>query len=784
MRGWNLLLRKLSETLKSCLLTLHGNAKERSSHLFEKGGELERLGRLDEALQAYKEVIQLTPSFAEAHFRLGNLLLDSNRATEALNAYSIAIKFRPDSAGAHYNLALSNLKLGNLNEALSACRSAITFKPDFVDAHLTAGSTLLDLNRSDEAVKLFDAVLSLLPDCTLALQNKGVALQKLGKHRDAAESYLSALSIDPKLAECHVNLAGAYRELGLLSDALKHYEIAVELAPDSADIRYNYGIALNSNGDVLEAIDCFRRTIHLQHNHVEAHIDLGNLLEGQRQFEEALKFLRKAVELQPKNFGAQLNLGITFLATGNIAKATDCFRRAVSLNPNSPEANLCLGSAFKDSGDMEVAIKYIERSLELSPTYLLAYSVWLFSQNYLSNISTQRAFEKARQFDNVVNGLAMPFSIWRNSQIQDRKLRIGFVSGDFCDHPVGYFIESIFSTIFTSQACGLEVVAYVTRENCDATSNRIRACCYEWRPVGNLSDELFARVIHEDGIDILIDLAGHSAHNRLSVFAWRAAPVQVTWLGYFATTGLTSIDYLIADPWTLPVDQEKYFTEKVWRLPDTRLCFTEPNVDICVNPLPAMANGYITFGSFNNLSKISETVIKLWASLLLRLPSSRLLLKANQLSDVALRQETFKRFEAYGILAHRLILEGHQSRAEYFSAYHKVDIALDPFPYPGGTTTVESLWMGVPVLTLAGEKFLSRQGVGLLMNAGLSDWIAKDKEEYLSLAIAHTQDLEYLEQLRAKLRNQVTNSPLFDAKSFVSHLEAAFRSMWTIWSKR
>jgi protein O-GlcNAc transferase len=257
--------------------------------------------------------------------------------------------------------------------------------------------------------------------------------------------------------------------------------------------------------------------------------------------------------------------------------------------------------------------------------------------------------------------------------------------------------------------------------------------------------------------------------------------VQLSWLGYFATTGVAAVDYFIADPWTLPPDQEAYFTEKIWRLPETRLCFTPPKADVAVGPLPALSNGYVTFGSFNNLSKMNDAVVTLWAQVLHAVPGSRLFLKYQQLAEASVRQSTCERFAVHGISPGRLIFEDYVPRANYLAAYQRVDIALDPFPFPGGTTTVEALWMGVPVLTLAGERFLSRQGVGLLMNAGLPEWVASDPRDYVARAVAHAGDLQDLASLRNGLRQQVLASPIFDSPRFARHFEAALRTMWQKW---
>jgi predicted O-linked N-acetylglucosamine transferase (SPINDLY family) len=315
----------------------------------------------------------------------------------------------------------------------------------------------------------------------------------------------------------------------------------------------------------------------------------------------------------------------------------------------------------------------------------------------------------------------------------------------------------------------------------DELTQRIKSCCKEWCSTAIHSDKNLARKIRDDDIDILIDLSGHTAHNRLLMFAWKPAPIQVSWLGYFATTGVPTIDYLIADPWTLPEDEEVNFTEKIWRLPETRLCFTAPEIEVEIGDLPALTNDYITFGCFNNLAKVNISVITLWARVLTSVPGSRLHLKSKQFGDASVYERILNCFASHGIAPHRLKLEGASPRLEYFQTYNRIDIALDPFPFTGGTTSAESLWMGVPVLTMAGERFLSRQGVGLLMNAGLPEWIAVDQDDYVARAVRHASDLQRLAALRKGLRQQVLDSPIFDAPRFARHFEEALRGMWTHW---
>jgi predicted O-linked N-acetylglucosamine transferase (SPINDLY family) len=268
------------------------------------------------------------------------------------------------------------------------------------------------------------------------------------------------------------------------------------------------------------------------------------------------------------------------------------------------------------------------------------------------------------------------------------------------------------------------------------------------------------------------------------MFAWKPAPVQASWLGCFATTGVTAIDYLIADPWTLPESEEAYFTETIWRLPETRMCFTPPKENVEVAPLPALTKGYVTFGCFNSLFKMNNAVVALWARVLVSVPDSRLFLKAKQLGEDSVRQSIIKRFAAHGVGADRLMMEGADTREKYLATYNMVDIALDPFPYTGGTTSVEALWMGVPVLTLEGERFLSRQGVGLMMNAELPEWIASNPDDYVARAVSHAANLQALAALRKGLRQQVLASPIFDASRFAGHFENALRGMWKKWCEQ
>lgn len=726
------------------------SAENAALRLLEEGAALEAEGRTDAALQRYDEALRLAPHLARAHFNRGNILLDLGDAEGALQAYAAALSHKPDSAAAHYNAGNACVRLGRYADGVSAYTQAIRLKPAFADAEVALGAALEYLGRPEDAVAHYRRALEISPDYAEAHCSLGEALAGLGKHDQAVESFGKALALRPAWAEAHFRLGNSLKPLGRLEEAAAHYRRALESDPGLAEAHYNHGV-------VLLAL---------------------NQLEG------AISSYRRALEIDPANLDACNGLGVVLNLAGQYDEAVACFRKALEIDPDFFQAHMNLGSVLKDIGRLEDAITHTRRALEINPDYAQAHSNLLFIHNYLGDQPASRLLEDARRYGASAARLARPYASWPNAPEPGRRLRIGLVSGDLCNHPVGFFAESVLAALSSGAAERLELHAYPSSTCDDATSRRIRACCRGWHSAVGLSDEALARRIRDHGIDILIDLSGHTAHGRLSMFAWKPAPVQVSWLGYFATTGVAEMDYFIADPWTLPESEEANFTERIWRLPETRLCFTPPAEKVDLAPLPALAAGSVTFGCFNNLTKMNDAVVALWARVLEAVPGSRLFLKSRQFSEASVRLSVGERFSARGIAADRLILEAHASRADYLAAYRRVDIALDPFPFTGGTTTAEALWMGVPVLTLAGERFLSRQGVGLLMNAGLPEWIAEDADDYVARAASHAADLHRLSALHDGLRQQVLSSPVFDAPRFARHFEAALRAMWEIWCRQ
>ncbi|MFZ5524847.1 MAG: tetratricopeptide repeat protein [Pseudomonadota bacterium] len=592
------------------------------------------------------------------------------------------------------------------------------------------------------ALMAFQKTAELMAGDAEAQFNLGMAQKNLGRIDEAVASYRRALKINPAYAEAHNNLGAALFELGRLDEAAACCRRVVELKPGSAEARNNLGAALFRLGQVDEAMNCCRRALELNPDFAEAYNNLGNYLKHLNRFEEAEASYRQAIKLKPDNFKVHGNLGNLLLDMGQLDEAMASYRSALEIKPDLTEA----------------------------------YSNLLFALNYSSINSPEYCLGQAHRFGRIATDKAVRrFYDWQCAAYPER-LRVGLVSGDLRVHSVGHFLEGLLSHIDPTR---IELVAYPTQSKEDDLTARIRPAFSLWRPLYGMNDEDAARLIHADGVHVLIDISGHTALNRLPVFAWRPAPLQVTWLGLPFTTGMSEMDYVIGDIQAVPPEHEKHFSETVWRLPDSYLCFSALAYPLIVAPLPARSSGYVTFGSFNNLTKMNDEVVELWSRILQSVPNSRLYLKTGQLGDEDIRARTRRRFAACSIAPERLVLAGKLgSIADHLSEYNKIDVALDTFPYPGVTTSVEALWMGVPVLTLLGDRFLSLTAKSVAHHAGLPDWVAADKDDYVAKAVTFTSDLERLAALRAGLREQVLASPLFDSERFARNFEAALWSMW------
>lgn len=729
-------------------LTALGRSRaDQAQRLIAEGQALEERGRAREALRLYDEAITLAPALERAHLNRGNALLALGDVAAATRAYETAIAHAPASAPAHYNLGNALAQAGRHDSAAAAYGKAIEFDPQFADAEVALGLLHEDRGRPDEAAAHYERALRIRPDYAPVHGNLGKVRLDQGRFGEAVASYRRALELDPRLGALHLGLAQALHAGRQLEAAVASYRTVLGSHPDFAPAHGQLGQALLALGRHDEAAAAFRRVLQLEPRHVDAACLLGNVLAEQ----------------------------------GHLSEALAAYRRMLAVDASSALAHNNIGGVLRRLGQLDEAAASYERALQSDPHLLAARSNLLFIRNTLATAPSADLLAQARQFGAAAARAARPATQWDNPREPGRMLRIGLVSGDLRSHPVGYFLVGVLASLVSQAGGRIEAAAYHNHASFDEVSARIKASCRLWRPVADLDDAALAQQIRDDRIDILIDLAGHTGHTRVQAFAWKPAPVQLSWLGYLATTGVEAIDYLIADAATLPAEEEPFFTETIWRLPQSYLCFTPPAEVGEVSTLPALAGGTVTFGSFNNLAKVTDDVVALWSRVLAAVPASRLLLKAQQLQQASGREAIAARFARHGIAGDRLQLEGLVARADYLKPFSRLDIALDPFPYPGITTSVECLWMGVPVLTLAGRTFFARQGAGLLTHAGLPEWIAADEDDYVRRAVRHASDLQALADLRARLRSQVRASPLFDAPRFARHFEAALRGMWQRW---
>jgi predicted O-linked N-acetylglucosamine transferase (SPINDLY family) len=595
-----------------------------------------------------------------------------------------------------------------------------------------------------------------------------------------AGRYAELENLTRKLIEQYPGSGFAWKALGASlrmqgKSALPALQKAADLLPDDADCHNDLGATLQELGQFEGALTSYQRALELKPDLAEAHNNMGNALRNLGQLDRAAVSYRRALEIRPDYADAHNNLGNVLQDLGQLGDALASYRRALEINPDYAEAHSNLGNALKDLGQFDGAVASYRRALVIKPDFAEVQSNLLLCLNYTNSHTPAYQLEQARQYGQILaKKVSRRFSAWQIA-IPPERLRVGMVSGDLRQHSVGHFIEGLLPQIDQAR---IELIAYPTHPKVDDLTARIRPYFSAWKPLFGLSDETSARLIHADGVHVLIDLSGHTAYNRLSVFAWKPAPVQVTWLGYFATTGVAEMDYVLADEVGVPMSHQAHFTESVWYLPDTRLCFTPPASDLSVSPLPSLQNGFITFGCFQNLAKVGDDVLEVWGQIFDALPDARLRIQAKQLGEADQLQKLLMRLQHHGIGRERVTTHASNHREAYLASHAEVDIILDTFPYTGGTTTCEALWMGVPTLTLSGDSLLARQGASLLTAAGLAQWVAESRKDYVTRAIALASDRPGLAGLRAGLRRQVQASPLFDSHRFARNFEDALWGMW------
>ena len=638
--------------------------------------------------------------------------------------------------------ALRHHQGGRLDEADRLYRQILDIDAHHADAVHLLGILAHQTGRDDVAVELIGKAISINRNAAVYHSNLGIALKNLGRINAAVASYGAALCIKPDYAEAYSNLGNALKDTGRLDDAVKSYCTALVIKPDYAEAHSNLGVALKDLGRINAAIASYSAALSIKPDYAEAYSNLGNALRD----------------------------------LGRIDAAIASHSTALRIKPDYAEAHSNLGNALMDLGCLDAAVASYSAAQRIKRDSAEAQSNLLLALNYHAKLSSEEIFAAHRRWGESCGAMAR--ANHANNRDPTRRLRVGYVSPDFFRHSAAYFFEPL---LREHDRQTFEVYCYAEVSHPDAVTERLRSLADHWRSTVGVPDGTLARQITEDKIDILVDLAGHTSKNRLPVFALKPAPLQVSWLGYPNTTGLAAIDYRLVDAITDPEGEStpSHATEQLLRLADGFLCYAPPTDAPNPAPPPSAGAGFVTFGSFNNPAKLSDATLDAWAALLRALPSARLLLKGRPFADASTRTLFQARFSDLGVVPERLTLLGHlPDPVAHLELYNKIDVALDPFPYNGTTTTCEALWMGVPVVTLAGNRHAGRVGASLLTRIGMTDLIASSTETYIDIAITLAGDTAHLMELRQNLRGRCATSTLCDAPAFARKMEATYRDLW------
>lgn len=637
---------------------------------------------------------------------------------------------------------------------------------------MLSDTALVELFEREGAVAAEAAARALLSgtseDRPLVVRVLGAALLKQGRLEEALAVQATLLGARTSIDDV-VNFALTLSRLGRVQDATTYLRLAVAADPTHPIAPLNLGEVLMGAGRLAEAEEVLSNALRyhprdpsLLTNRGNARMALGDVAGAEIDYRAAQGLGERGPELAN-------GLGLVLLAQERLSEAEAMFRLVLEARPDFVSASTNLAQCLVASGRAEEALAQIRAAIEYGPSDPTAHGVLMMLGNYLPDWSTEDTLAAGRGFEAAMRRAVGP-ATEPPPRRPGARLRVGLVSGDLRAHPVGYFLR----TVLGHARQAVDFHAYPTIPIVDSVTDDLRASCQAWTPIHGMTDAEAAGRIRDDQIEVLVDLAGHTEYNRLGVFALRAAPVQASWLGYSATTGLTTMDYFIGDDIVAPVEEQARFVETLVRLPASYLCYSPPTDAPEVAPTPARSKGYVTFGCFNKLSKLNPRVVETWSRILKASPDARLILQTRQLQDAGTAARVESWFKAHGV-GERVILRGAKARQAYFSDFADIDILLDPFPFPGGTTTFDALWMGVPTVTLRGDRFLARAGASFARTAGLEDWVADSVDDYVSLAIAKAGDLGALSELRAGLRERVLATPLFDAARFAQGLVRALR---------
>ncbi len=646
------------------------------------------------------------------------------------------------NTGDALQIALKHHQAGQLQIAESIYHQILQENPNHPDTLNLSGLIAHQANDNIKAAELINKAILSNPENPDYHYNLGIVLSSLGRWKDAIQAYRQAISLNSGYFEALNNLGNILREHSNTDSAIEIYNKALNLKPDCVEVLNNLGNVFKERGRIDNAIENYKKAIQIKPDYAEAWNNLGSALSAQNRFQDSIEH----------------------------------YRHALKLKPDYAEAWCNMGGVMEVIGEFNTSIESLRQALKYKPDYSIAFSNLLYLLSYNVVCSPEQILEEHRNWGRI-NEEKQRADIFSHAKSTnpDKKLKIGYVSSDFRKHALSFFFEPILKNHDKSY---VEIYCYANVHEPDDTTERLKTMVDEWCSTLEMSDKEVAQKIHGDKIDILIDLAGHTAKNRLRIFSYNPAPIQITYLGYCNTSGLKSMDYWITDTVLHPEDTVELAVENIIRMERCWTCY-QPAVDTPDVKPETLANKIITFGSFNNVSKLSNMVIECWSQLLKEVENSRLILKARQLADPFIQEKISAQFAQNGIKSEQLILL--PSTPSHMADYNKVDIALDTFPRTGGVTTADALWMGVPVITLAGQRYIERQGASILKAIGLDELITLTHEEYMTRVITLAKDHTQRKELKTSLRERMANSRLCDGRDMAQALENTYRKMWYTW---
>jgi predicted O-linked N-acetylglucosamine transferase (SPINDLY family) len=808
---------------------------------YNLGNAYRRLRRDTDAERCFREAIRLQPDYASAHYNLGIMQHEAGSLEAAERSFEAAVRHAPGLGLAWCSLGMVLDKLGRPDAAVAAYRTGLEATPALAEGHNNLGNLLTNLGRNEEALACYRTALSANPIFVAAYRNLGTRLQASGAKDDAvmpfrralliepgsaencynfgtllqrAETGISwlqrALAIRPKYAAAGYNLGTAYLAKRALEEARRTFLEVVAATPEHAKAWGNLGAVAQKQGELFLAKDLYRKAICLAPAELSALVNMIAVLRDMQDLDGAIKLaqaglsvdplspalmgahgmawqakgdsraepiLRRAIIAAPDEAPQYLNLSLTQIEKQKICDAEVPLRRAQMIAPDEALVLARLGLYLADLACFDEAFALSTRAVERQPHNPEIHKMLLFFLQYIPGLEIERYLSAYKRFDAEIGGpLRSRWQPHPNCRDPDKRLKIGYVGGSFQRHSS----TSFFLPLLQHHDHGkFEIYSYAYHsDRADNLTEQMRGFSDHWVPTFGIGDRELSDRIRADGIDILVDLCGHTKASRLNVFAEKPAPVSFHWLDHGVTTGLTAIDYFLGDPVFTPEGSDGLFSEKIWNLPHTVFPYTPLDKDLPLTPSPVLKNGYVTFGAIARSIKINDQVVRVWSELMMRSPDSHFALFSQSCRDPKIREELIQRFEKCGVERERMTVD---FCPRVLDAHAQIDIMLDTIPHCAGVTFCECLYMGMPAVTLRGKPAIGTLGSSMLTQLGHPEWIAETEDDYVRIACDLASDIERLAYLRQTLRQEMERSPLMDGPAFARDFEAACRAMWAKW---